>query len=85
MLTDYFKSPSRVQELREGPDGRLFEAFAQELHQAGYAKKTARSHLRAAEHLVHWTRLKGGPIKATDNLIALLKTAPVMRSETNSK
>ena len=66
MLTDYFKSPSRIQELRDGPDGRLFEAFAQELHQAGYAKITARSHLRAAEHLVHWTRLKGAPITTLD-------------------
>jgi site-specific recombinase XerD len=69
MLTDYFKSPSRIQELRDGPDGRLFEAFAQELHQAGYAKITARSHLRAAEHLVHWTRLKGAPITTLDGRI----------------
>jgi site-specific recombinase XerD len=66
MLTDYFKSPSRIQELRDGPDGRLFESFAQELHQAGYARITARSHLRAAEHLAHWTRLKGAPITTLD-------------------
>ena len=66
MLTEYIKSPSRIQELRDGPDGSLFEAFAQELHQAGYAKITARRHLRAAEHLVHWTRLKGAPITTLD-------------------
>jgi site-specific recombinase XerD len=69
MLTNYFKSPSRIQELRDGPDGRLFESFAQELHQAGYAKITARGHLRAAEHLVHWTRRKGTPITTVDERI----------------
>ena len=66
MLTDYFKSPSRIQELRNGPDGRLLESFAQELLQAGYANIPARNHLRAAEHLVHWMRLEGATITTLD-------------------
>ena len=56
MLEEFFESPFRIQELREGPDGRLLEGFAQELCKAGYAEITARRHIRAAEHLIHWTR-----------------------------
>ena len=48
MLSEFFGSPSRIQELREGQDGHLLEGFAQELCQAGYAKITARRHIRAA-------------------------------------
>ena len=54
MLEEFFESPFRIQELRDGPDGRLLEGFAQELCKAGYAEITARRHIRAAEHLVHW-------------------------------
>ena len=28
MLTEFFESPLRIQELRDGPDGRLLEGFA---------------------------------------------------------
>ena len=66
MLAEFFDSSSRIQELRSGPDGRLLEGFAQELHQAGYREITARRHLRAAEHLVHWTGRKGTPIPTLD-------------------
>ena len=48
MLEEFFESPFRIQELREGPDGRLLEGFAQELCKAGYAEITARRHIRAA-------------------------------------
>jgi hypothetical protein len=41
MFSEFFGSPSRIQELREGQDGHLLEGFAQELCQAGYAKITA--------------------------------------------
>jgi integrase/recombinase XerD len=64
MLTEFFESPLRIQELRDCPAGSLLEGFAQELHQVGYAQITARRHLRAAEHLVHWTGRKGTPITA---------------------
>ena len=60
MLSEFFESSSRIQELRAGPDGCLLEGFAQELCQAGYAEITARRHIRAAEHLIHWL---GGKIE----------------------
>lgn len=67
MLTEFFESPLRIQELRNGPDGRLLEGFAQELCQAGYAEITARRHIRAAEHLIHWAGRKGKVIAAMDD------------------
>ena len=64
MLTEYFESPSRIQEIRSRPDGHLLEGFAQGLCEVGYAEITARRHLRSAEHLVHWTGRRG--IAVTD-------------------
>src|SRR5437868_3417844 len=55
MLAEYFESPLRIQEIRGCPVGHLLEGFAQTLYEVGYAQLTARRHLRAAEHLVHWT------------------------------
>ena len=66
MLKEFFESPFRIQELRDGPDGRVLEGFAQELCQAGYAEITARRHIRAAEHLIHWTGRKGRTVAALD-------------------
>ena len=66
MLAEFFESPLRIQELRDGPDGRVLEGFAQELCQAGYAEITARRHIRAAEHLIHWTGRKGRTVAALD-------------------
>jgi site-specific recombinase XerD len=66
MLTEFFDSPLRIRQLREGPYGRFLEGFAQELSQAGYAEITARGHLRSAEHLCHWTGREGVPISALD-------------------
>ena len=51
MLEEFFESPFRIQELRNGPNGRLLEGFAQELCKAGYAEITARRHIRAAEQI----------------------------------
>jgi integrase/recombinase XerD len=67
MLSEFFESSSRIQELRAGPDGRLLEGFAQELCQAGYAEITARRHIRAAEHLIHWLGRKGRTVGALDD------------------
>jgi len=62
MLEHLFHGPQRIQELREGPRGALFEGFARELLQAGYPERPARRHIRAAEHLLHWTEQEGEPI-----------------------
>src|SRR5664279_5934928 len=66
MLEEFFESPFRIQELRCGPDGRKLEGFAQELYKAGYAEISARRHIRAAEHLIHWTGRKGGTVATLD-------------------
>jgi len=66
MLEEFFESSFRVQELRDGPDGHLLEGFAQELCQAGYAEITARRHIRAAEHLIHWIGRKGRTVAILD-------------------
>jgi site-specific recombinase XerD len=66
MFEQFFNSPSRIQELRDGPSGHLLEDFAEELNQVGYAEITARGHLRAAEHLVYWVSQKGRSINTLD-------------------
>ena len=66
MLSEFFESPSRIEELSDGRDGHLLEGFAQELCQAGYAEITARRHIRAAEHLIHWIGRKGKTVAALD-------------------
>ena len=50
MLTKLFKSPVRARELLDGRAGPFLEGFAQELCQAGHAGKSAREHIRSAEH-----------------------------------
>jgi site-specific recombinase XerD len=66
MLTDLFESGARIQALRAGPNGALFDAFADSLAHSGYSPLTARGHLRAAEHFAHWADRTGwsivGPI-----------------------
>ena len=47
MLAEYFESPSRIQEIRGRPAGRLLEGFAQVLYEVGYAQLTARRHICA--------------------------------------
>jgi len=63
MLTDFFDSAARLQGLRDGPAGTLFEAFAQALARGGYAEITARRHLRAAEHFIYWADRTGIPVR----------------------
>ena len=55
MMTKFFESPFILQ-LRGGQDGRLLDAFIQELVQSGFAEITARRHIRAAEHLLYWAK-----------------------------
>lgn len=62
MFEQFFDSPSRIQSLRNGPDSSLLEDFANELYHNGYAKITARNHIREAEHCLYWIDQKGSPI-----------------------
>lgn len=55
MLSKFYESCTRIQSLRDSPAGDLLESFAQALSDTGYATKTARGHLRAAEHFIYWT------------------------------
>ncbi len=62
MLSEFFKSRARIQALRDGPAGSLLENFTQALSEAGYARRIARRHLRAAEHFLYWTHRHGIPV-----------------------
>jgi integrase/recombinase XerD len=59
MSTAFFVSTQRLRALQERPGGALMEGFLNDLHQAGYAKITARRHIRAAEHLMYWADVAG--------------------------
>lgn len=54
MLSEYFKSSSRIHALRHGPCGSWLEGFSSHLFQSGYARITARQHIRSAEHFICW-------------------------------
>lgn len=58
-MTEFFKSPFRILQLHGNQDGRLLETFVRELRQSQFARITARRHIRAAEHLLHWAGRKG--------------------------
>jgi integrase/recombinase XerD len=58
-MTEFFKSPFRIFQLRGGQNGQLLDTFLRELQQSGFAKITVRRHIRTAEHLLYWARLKG--------------------------
>ena len=62
MLSKFFESRARIQALRDSPAGSLLESFAQTLSETGYRTKTARRHLRAAEHFIYWTHRQGMPL-----------------------
>jgi len=56
MLSEYFEAPERIRAIRSSPSGALIEAFAEQLFRRGYAEISARRHIRAAEHLMHWAK-----------------------------
>ncbi|MHB8252102.1 MAG: tyrosine-type recombinase/integrase [Acidiferrobacter sp.] len=62
MLTMLFESLQRMQALHACPNGSYLEDFAAMLDQAGYAKITARRHMRAAEHFLYWVAREDLPI-----------------------
>lgn len=59
MFTEYFKSPSRIRELRSRPGGTLLEGFAEALNRSGYSKSSACDFIRAGEHFLCWTNQQG--------------------------
>ena len=54
MLERYYDSSSRLLSLRSGPGGALLETFAEVLYEVRYCVSRVRSHIRAAEHLIHF-------------------------------
>ena len=62
MLSRFFKSRALIQRFREGPAGSLLESFAQALSERGYARRTARKHLRVVEQFIDWTHRHGMPV-----------------------
>jgi site-specific recombinase XerD len=66
MFTDYFDSSARIRAIRGGPCGPLVEDFANHLFQSGYAKISARRHIRSAEHIVHWASHANPPVDELD-------------------
>lgn len=62
MFEQFFKHHYRIQELRDSRGGDLLEKFATELFDAGYAAKTARRYICAAEHFIYWSGEEGIPI-----------------------
>jgi len=54
MLSKFFSESARMYAIHAGPSGPLLEDFADHLFRSGYAKITARRHIRSAEHIVHW-------------------------------
>jgi integrase/recombinase XerD len=64
MLSKFFKSSLRLQELRCSPAGSSLEGFAHQLCQVGYATTTAQKHIRVAEHFIYWADRKGIAVAA---------------------
>src|SRR3989304_1304829 len=61
MIAQYFKSRALIQALQNGRSGPLIEGFAQAMLDVGYAKITARRHIRAAEHFIYWANKVAKP------------------------
>jgi hypothetical protein len=80
MLSKFFEAPARIRAIRRGPSGALLESFANHLFESGYAKVSARQHIRSAE-----PKLRSGRFRASDKLIASLTTRSFMRRENRSK
>lgn len=63
MLSAYFHPLGRrLRALRDGPSGDLLETFAHALLRTWYPASTARKHVGAAEHFLHWTAQRGWPV-----------------------
>jgi hypothetical protein len=61
MLSNFFKS-QWLKKLHNDSTGSLFESFARLLSEAAYANRTARRHLRAAEHFLYRIHRHGSTV-----------------------
>ena len=68
MLTHYYQSKNYVEQLCSGPTGSYIAGFGNVLWEAGYAEITARRHIRAAQHLLHWAQHRHIPPARMDDL-----------------
>ena len=68
MLTHYYESKSYVEQLCSGPGGPYIAGLGSALWKAGYAKVTARRHIRAAQHLIHWAQHQHLPLAKMDDV-----------------
>jgi hypothetical protein len=75
MLSEFFSESARMYALRRGPSGPLLEDFADYLFQSGYAKISARRHIRSAEHIVHWALRRGLSVDGLMDWMDLLSSA----------
>lgn len=67
MLSHFFDSPVRIQEILSCPFGAQLDEFADYLLKNGYAEISARRHIRSAEHIAHWASKNGLPISELDD------------------
>jgi integrase/recombinase XerD len=68
MLTHYYQSKNYVEQLCSGPTGLYIAGFGDALWEAGYAEITARRHIRAAQHLIHWAQYRHIPLARMDDV-----------------
>ena len=69
MLEHFFRSHERIQALREGPDTRCLKGLPKNSARRA-TPTTACKHIRAAEHLLHWSEREGIPVSdVTENLL----------------
>ena len=66
MVKRYFAAPYALACLRPGPTGPFLNSFAASLCADGYARRTARGHLRAAAHLGVWMQAEGLALATLD-------------------
>jgi len=59
MFGRVFRISFTYQELRDGPDGRVLEGFAQGCTRRAMQEITARGTFERPEHLIHWLGRKG--------------------------
>jgi len=58
MFEQYYDSSTRIRSLRNSPCGSLLESFSEALYQVHYCVSRVRSHIRAAEHFIHFANRK---------------------------
>jgi site-specific recombinase XerD len=58
MFEQYYDSATRIRSLRNSACGSLLESFSEALCQVHYCVSRVRSHIRAAEHFIHFANRK---------------------------